>query len=155
MDEILDPSIAQRIATYMKTHASGYGTSDTVFDCVQEPEIGILEYIKRFQTYTKCTDDVLVIAMCYVLKIVNSGRVKLARENVHRLLLGCCTIAYKWNEDEFYNNPFCARVGGVRKEELVDIEVTIMKHMEFNAYIDKKMYKETIEELYKYQFPLD
>jgi hypothetical protein len=154
-DTVFETSISQKIAEYIKARSYSSGTSNTVFDCEREPGIGITDYIERIQRHTRCTDDVLVIAMCYMLRIVNKGRISLTNENTHRLLLGCCTIAYKWNEDVCYNNPYCAKVGGVRKEELVDIEMTILKLMDYNAYVDKTMCKETVEELYKNQISLD
>lgn len=100
------------------------------------PEISVGDYIDRIKKYTKMEKSTLILAMIYIDRICNQNRLILTPYNIHRILLGSCLIAIKYNEDVIYDNLFYSRVAGVTLKEINIIELYTLSFLNFNLYVD-------------------
>lgn len=46
-------------------------------------------------------------------------------------------MAFKYQEDDIYTNNYYARVGGIKVDELFNLEVEFLEMLDFNLYIDE------------------
>lgn len=64
-------------------------------------------------------------------------RVYLTQLNVHRMFLACFVVAVKYWSDHFYNNRAYGKVGGVRSEEMMSLELATLIWLDFRLGIDE------------------
>ncbi len=70
--------------------------------------------------------------------------------NIHRIILGCMILAIKYNEDEYYNNEYYAKVGGVSLDEMNDLEDASFNLIDHNLFISEDIYKKYLEYITNY-----
>lgn len=108
------------------------------------PSITVSDYLERIKKYTKIEKGTLILAMIYIDRICNLNRIILSPYNIHRILLGCCLVALKYNEDVIFKNIFYAKVAGVSLKEINAIELYTLSFLSFNLYVEEEIF-----ELYK------
>lgn len=64
-------------------------------------------------------------------------RVYLTQLNVHRMFLACFVVAVKYWSDHFFNNRAYGKVGGVRSEEMMSLELATLIWLDFRLGIDE------------------
>ena len=60
----------------------------------------------------------------------------LCTRNVHRVLLAAALVSAKLLDDECYNNTYWASVGGVSLSHLNQLEVELIKLLNFSLHVD-------------------
>ena len=50
-------------------------------------------------------------------------------------------IAIKYNEDEYYNNTFYAKIGGVKKSEIDVLEYQFLILIDFKLYVSEELFE--------------
>eukprot|EP00826_Nyctotherus_ovalis_P019899 TRINITY_DN1619_c0_g2_i11.p1 TRINITY_DN1619_c0_g2~~TRINITY_DN1619_c0_g2_i11.p1 ORF type:complete len:199 (-),score=19.45 TRINITY_DN1619_c0_g2_i11:193-789(-) len=126
------------------------------FQCAKVPRMSIAQYIARIHTYAKCSESCLVIAFIYINQLTKgTHNVGLTRLNIHRLLITSTVVAIKFSEDQYFDNSYYARVGGISCRELNKMErrflllVSYRLHVSreaFDKYLEVLEGKETVEE---------
>eukprot|EP00755_Sulcionema_specki_P036398 Sspe_Gene.106844::Locus_84917_Transcript_1_1_Confidence_1.000_Length_446::g.106844::m.106844 len=88
----------------------------TVYDADKEcpPTIPLYDYLKRWMTYSACSEECPVLAYIFIQRC----GISLTPLNMHRLLLTGLTLATKWRDDQYYSNEYYAAVGGVSLYEI-------------------------------------
>ena len=61
---------------------------------------------------------------------------------VHRVLLATCVLAAKYQDDVYFNNQHMAAVGGVKNEELNDMEVAMLVALNFSLWVSPQLFAE-------------
>eukprot|EP01022_Parablepharisma_sp_SALTPOND_P001187 TRINITY_DN105776_c0_g1_i1.p3 TRINITY_DN105776_c0_g1~~TRINITY_DN105776_c0_g1_i1.p3 ORF type:complete len:108 (-),score=17.03 TRINITY_DN105776_c0_g1_i1:101-424(-) len=56
-------------------------------------------------------------------------------------------LAIKYNEDQYFDNKYYARVGGVSLEELNFLEREILSLLDYELYVDPNIYKKYLNEI--------
>ena len=51
--------------------------------------------------------------------------------NVYKILFSSLIIAIKYNEDEYYDNKFYAKVGGLTLKEMNNLEINYLSLIDF------------------------
>ena len=51
--------------------------------------------------------------------------------NVYKILFSSLIMAIKYNEDEFYDNKFYAKVGGLSLNEMNNLEINYLSLIDF------------------------
>ena len=49
-------------------------------------------------------------------------------------------MAIKFNEDKYYTNSYYSKVGGVDGYDMGELELEVLKGLEFDAFVKKSMY---------------
>jgi len=113
----------------------------TEFDSVEVPKIQLNAYLNRFLTYAKLKDEILIVTVILLDRLLTSNRtIKLNSYNCHRLLSTAIVIAAKFGDDFFYNNAFMARVAGLSLEEINQLEICFLKRLKFNVYVNPQLF---------------
>ena len=83
----------------------------TPFDSVYIPAISIKAYLERISVYGNCSISSLVLAVIYIYRIMSAkSQFIVTASRMHRILLASVLCATKFNDDEFYDNKYYARV---------------------------------------------
>jgi hypothetical protein len=56
-------------------------------------------------------------------------------------------MAIKYNEDEYYDNKFYAKVGGVTLKEMNILEISFLKLIDFKLYISEEIFETYFENI--------
>ena len=113
------------------------------------PQITILEYLKRIQTYGGMENSTLILSLIYIDRLCEKN-ITLTKYNIHRILFAAILIAVKYNEDSFYENSYYAQIAGIKNKELKVIEYTFLEMINFDAYIDEYTYNLYKDSLYNF-----
>lgn len=118
-------------------------TKDGHFKNKNKPSININDYLMRIIEYTEIEFSTLVISLIYLERLCN-GKIFLNEYNIHRIMLLCVIMAYKYNEDSKFNREYLSKIGGISEKEIAQLE------HEFFDFIDYKFFIEN-EEFIKYK----
>lgn len=99
----------------------------------------------------KINDNILVLIMMYIDKIISKGNFIVCNENVNKLFYTCIMITQKYYEDNSLNNKTYADLVGINYDDLLKMEMEFMKLVNFELFIkeeDFQKYKQKITQLY-------
>ena len=86
----------------------------------------------------------MVLILIYIDKLCDMNNVDLNFYNIHKLILSSLVIAAKYNEDKYLSNQFFAKIGGITKKEIDNLEYQFLTLIDFSLYINDEIY-------YKYE----
>jgi hypothetical protein len=110
----------------------------TCFDCVGSPKISLSDFAHRIQKYFAFTDECIVLIALYIERVVQScPHFKLTHVTSHKLLLATAAIAAKFHDDEYYDNKFFAKVGGVTTKRLNGMEAELLRMLDWRLYVER------------------
>ena len=89
-----------------------------------------------------CSDSCYVIGLVYLMRI--SEKILVTEYNIHRLLLISFVLATKIYDDEYFENKYYAKIGGISNKEINSMELEFVELLEFNLFV-----KEVEFELWK------
>ena len=113
------------------------------------PQISLLDYLKRIQTYGGMENSTLILSLIYIDRLCEKN-ITLTKFNIHRILFAAILIAVKYNEDSFYENSYYAQIAVIKNKELKVIEYTFLEMINFNAYVDEDTFNLYKESLYNF-----
>jgi hypothetical protein len=120
----------------------------TRFHTERLPSISIGSYLERIAHYSECSDESLVMAFIHISRVShNKPHFHLNALSIHRLLLTAIMTTVKFYDDAYYNNAFFAKIGGVQLREMNALEIDFLELIQFELYIDSKVYCRFYEEL--------
>ena len=122
--------------------------SHTVFSANLIPNIPVKDYLLRIQTYANVEKSTLIISLIFIDRLCNKAKITLTYYNIHRILFSAILIGIKYNEDNFYDNKYYAKIAGVKLKELITLEYHFIKLLNCSLYVSKEEYD-------KYQGYLD
>jgi len=107
-------------------------------------------YVDRLVTYCNCSTSAFVVALAYLDKVqVKCRALSLTQQNCHRLLSTALLLAIKFLDDEVCKQDFYAQVFGLNTEELNQLELTMLKLLDWNLFFDHNMYNRYEDPLYR------
>lgn len=111
------------------------------FHAATPPPISIYKYVSRIAKYSGCSNEVLILAMVYIDRIiVGNPSFRVNAYTVHRLALTSMTVAAKFFDDRYYSNRYYAQIGGLPVTELNALEVEFLYMLAFNLYVKDSHY---------------
>lgn len=112
----------------------------TIFHALEPPAISVCDYVKRVAKYVFCSDACLVAAYHYMRTAVQKDpRLALSSLSFHRLFITSVVLACKYFDDVSYNLLYYAKVGGLPCKELVNLEMHLLRILDFRLSItDRK-----------------
>jgi hypothetical protein len=118
------------------------------FHALKQPNIGVLEYIERIGKYANCSDECFVLALIYIDRVIRDNpKFQVNSLNIHRLLITSIMLAAKFFDDQYYNNVFYGKVGGIPRKEINSLEVEFLFMVNFNLYVTTEHYRQYEKEL--------
>lgn len=122
-------------------------TSITKFHALVPPGICIADYLDRILKYSSCSNECFVLALIYIDRLIQFNNFALTSFNVHRVIITSVLVAAKFFDDQYYNNAYYARVGGVPCSELNSLETDFLFGVNFGLHVEA-------DEYYKYRTQL-
>ena len=55
-----------------------------IYNCIAIPSIGIEDYLKRVQTYLKCPDEMYLLCLVYIDKLIQKTGLIITGQNIHK-----------------------------------------------------------------------
>ena len=98
----------------------------------------------------KIDDDILVLTMMNIDKILSNNNFLLTYQNINRLFYTCLMVTQKYYEDNSYNNKSYADLVGISCDELLDMEMEYMSLVDYQLFIKEdefQKYKRKMSEL--------
>ena len=116
-----------------------------IFNSKSIPNISILDYLNRIIEFSNIEENTLIAGLIYINKIEKI--IKITKYNIHKILFSCILIAIKIFEDHIYSNDFFAQIGGIQKEELLQLELNISILLDFKFFICEQFFEQFKETL--------
>ena len=95
--------------------------------------------------------NLLVLAMMNLDKLLASDFI-LSYTNVHKVFFICMMETQKYYDDVSFTNKNYAKICGITTDELLELEIEFMNHIDFNLYIKEEdflKYKKKLQKLYQ------
>ena len=120
-----------------------------IFYSMKKPSISIKDYLTRIQKYTNLEDNTLILSLIYIDRLLNTTEIELNNYDVHKLLFTAIIIAIKYNEDEIYNNPYYAKIGGISGKDLNKLEFQFLLYLDYNLFVGDEEFQNYCKYLYR------
>jgi len=118
------------------------------FHALRPPAIGILDYLDRIAKYAACSGECFVLALIYIDRIIQSNPSFVVNSlNIHRLLITSVMLGAKFFDDQYFNNAYFAKVGGVPRVEVNALEVEFLFMTNFSLFVTTEQYTQYYTEL--------
>lgn len=118
------------------------------FHALRPPAISIKDYLLRIAKYAACSGECFVLALVYIDRIIQSNPTFVVNSlNIHRLLITSVMLAAKFFDDQYFNNAYYAKVGGVPRGEMNSLEVEFLFMTNFTLFVPTEQYRQYYKEL--------
>lgn len=114
------------------------------FHCARAPALNIKDYILRIRAYMGCSIECFVLGLVYIDRVIKKHPTIISPLSVHRLVMTGMVLAAKFQDDQFYQNSFYAKVGGLRLDEMNTLELKLLHKLEWKLHV-------TVEEFELYR----
>lgn len=105
------------------------------------PSISIEDYISRLVKFTQVETSTLIISLLYLDKITKNKDIILCQKNIHRFILASIVLSAKFNEERHLKNSSYAKIGGISKEEMMNLELSFMDYINNRFFVDENEYE--------------
>lgn len=109
--------------------------------------ITINDYLQRLVKYTQVESSTLIAMLIYIDRLCELNNFIVNSYNVYKILFSSLIMAIKYNEDEYYDNKFYAKVGGVTLKEMNILEISFLKLIDFKLYISEEIFETYFENI--------
>eukprot|EP00455_Lapot_gusevi_P050787 TRINITY_DN7449_c0_g3_i1.p1 TRINITY_DN7449_c0_g3~~TRINITY_DN7449_c0_g3_i1.p1 ORF type:complete len:278 (+),score=32.86 TRINITY_DN7449_c0_g3_i1:254-1087(+) len=123
----------------------------TKFHALKPPSISIRDYLERIAKYAACSGECFVLCLVYIDRIIQNNHAFVVNSlNVHRLLITSIMLAAKFFDDQYFNNAYYAKVGGVPCGEMNSLEIEFLFMLNFNLFAATDTFTQYYHELCKH-----
>lgn len=105
------------------------------------PSVSIFKYLKRLSNYNKMNGSTLILMLIYIDKVCEKYNFKLNFFIVHKIILASLICATKFNEDFYYSMEYYSKSGGVKKQEIINLEYEFLVMMNFSLFVENDLYE--------------
>jgi len=114
----------------------------TRFHTLRAPQITVKAYLNRIAKYSICSEECFILALIYIDRLIKYNKNFLVNSlNVHRLIITSIMLAAKFFDDQYFNNAYFGKVGGVSCKEINLLEIEFVFMINFNLYVETEMYE--------------
>jgi len=118
------------------------------FHALRPPTISIKDYLIRIAKYAVCSSECFVLALVYIDRVIQRNPDFVVNSlNIHRLLITSVMLAAKFFDDQYFNNAYYAKVGGVPCNEMNSLEVEFLFMTNFTLFVPSEQYRQYHTEL--------
>ncbi|CAN0001363.1 unnamed protein product, partial [Ectocarpus sp. 4 AP-2014] len=104
-------------------------------------------YLDRILKYSSCSNECFVLGLIYMDRFIQRNDFALTALNVHRVAITSVMVAAKFFDDQYYNNAYYAKVGGVPCVEMNSLEIEFLFGLDFNLAVTSEEYRNYRERL--------
>jgi hypothetical protein len=119
----------------------------TKFHALRPPGITIRDYLARINKYSGCSPECFVLALVYIDMLIERNGLALTSFNIHRIIITAVMLAAKFFDDQYYNNAYYARVGGVPCAEVNALELEMLFSCGFSLHVTTEVFEKYFLEL--------
>lgn len=119
----------------------------TKFHALRPPSISIRDYLERINKYAGCSPECFVLALVYIDRLIARNGLALTSLNVHRIIITAVMLAAKFFDDQYYNNAYYAKVGGVPCNEVNSLELEMLFSCGFSLHVTTDVFEKYVSEL--------
>merc|ERR1719186_2324336 len=113
----------------------------TRFHATRAPQITIKSYLHRIAKFSNCSEECFVLALVYIDRLIRKNENFMVNSlNVHRLMITSIMLGAKFFDDQYFNNAYFGKVGGVSRKEINLLEIEFLFMINFNLYVETEMY---------------
>lgn len=110
------------------------------------PALSLLRFVERLLRYLPATKELFVVALIYVDRALAADPLlRITATNVHRLYFAAVVAASKFFDDHFFANAVTARVAGLTRTDMKELEVEFLAAVSFSLYVDDALYRAYLE----------
>ena len=118
----------------------GNKIENDIFETSENPNISLLDYLKRIVEYSNCEENTLISALIYIDRIAKIKNI--TKLNVYKLIFTSILISLKYNEDGIYDNVYYSQIAGVSVQELFQMEYEYVLLLNFNFNISEFIFNQ-------------
>mmetsp|Transcript_129315 Transcript_129315/g.314169 ORF Transcript_129315/g.314169 Transcript_129315/m.314169 type:complete len:259 (+) Transcript_129315:357-1133(+) len=133
--KVLACVLQRLVAANDRSTAGGPGMAVTKFHALRPPSIGIRDYLERILRYASCSNQCFVLSLVYIDRLIQRNNFVLSSLNVHRIIITSVMLAAKFFDDQYFNNAYYAKVGGVPTVELNALELEFLFSINFALHV--------------------
>lgn len=100
------------------------------------PAISIHDYLTRIEYWSRCSNDVLIMALIYIDRLIKRKNAMINMHTVHRFVLIAIMEAAKFQDDIHYDNKTYAQIGGIELSDLNKLETHFLFALSFDLNVD-------------------
>jgi len=117
-------------------------TPVTRFHALRPPQITIKFYLQRIAKYSSCSEECFILALIYIDRLIRrNGKFLVNSLNVHRLVITSVMLGAKFFDDQYFNNKYFGKVGGVSGREMNLLEIEFLFMINFDLFVKIDLYK--------------
>lgn len=117
------------------------------FDSSTLPKISLPVYFERIHLYSQATPETVVCSVVLIRRVAQLTGVHITHHNCHRLLLTAIMVFAKFYDDAVDSTSRWARIAGVRKSELTNLEVDFLNRCQFDLRVTPQEFSDCVVEL--------
>lgn len=103
------------------------------FDAKVRGDVTLEMYLRRIVESTQMETSTLKYALRLLEVYCEKTSLILLRKNCHKLLLVCCFISLKINEDYIYSDKDFASFGGIKIKTLMELEKEFLESLDYKV----------------------
>ena len=111
-----------------------------LFSVTELPNINIKDYILRINKFLDPEYSTFIITLIYIYRISLEG-ILLNIYNIYKLLIVALNLAIKFNEDDYSDNKYTAKVGGIKLKEMNKLEEIFLLRVNFNLWVNEEEFE--------------
>ena len=100
----------------------------------------IKDYILRINKFLDPEYSTFIITLIYIYRISLEG-ILLNIYNIYKLLIVALNLAIKFNEDDYSDNKYTAKVGGIKLKEMNKLEEIFLLRINFNLRVNEEEFE--------------
>ena len=142
-DGLLVKVLAEVLQKLVATNArQGPDDADRVtkFHALKPPSISVQLYLERIHKYASCSSECFVLALIYIDRLIQRNNCALSVLNVHRIVITAVMLAAKFFDDQYFNNAYYAKVGGVPCAEMNMLEIEFLFRINFSLHVPPEVF---------------
>ena len=127
--------------------SAGGGGAVTKFHAMRAPAISIKDYLERIFKYASCSSECFVLALVYIDRLIQRNNFVINSLNAHRVVITSIMLAAKFFDDQYFNNAYYAKVGGVPLAEINSLELEYLFLINFSLHVTPEAFRKYYMEL--------
>ena len=141
-DGLLVKVLAEVLQKLVATNARQGPDADRVtkFHALKPPSISVQLYLERIHKYASCSSECFVLALIYIDRLIQRNNCALSVLNVHRIVITAVMLAAKFFDDQYFNNAYYAKVGGVPCAEMNMLEIEFLFRINFSLHVPPEVF---------------
>lgn len=135
------------IENFIDYNKNNYNSSITYYNLDKEPQISIKDYCYRLYKYGCFSISCFIYSLCLLDKLLCNNDIYIIKTTIHRIIFILIYLSAKMLEDETRSIYDWAKLGGITKVDLYNMEILTLKNLDYRLHITKEEYDNKLSKL--------